>query len=667
MRRFLYSPVLKAIAVLLCIAAAGVGAGFLTELAIDSGNYELFIADGNLSRDHTFARDITQEMQEIILAAAHTGRVSEPDSSKFNYYINMPEKGIELGDWQLAQSIEEKSYWLRYYNIDGDLWWDTDLSVSVPHWNESPVCEIILCYTPGYVANYLDGRGKGAALLDKIVYYEAVCALILLLSAVYLCFVCGRRAQDNEVHLLVQDRLFPEIQIAIAAGISIAALGGGVVALDELYLEDFDMLRKMLIVIECFAAGAITASVITVLLSIVRLLKNKTFVKSCLCTLIIAFAWKLAKKIIVFVWELVKKIVVFAISVLGKILGALYGFVRGACSRIHMMADTLITYKSSKVAAAGVIALSVLMFLLGVIRTFGTFAVAALLCLLAAAKVIKVIGSFEKISQAIRSMRGGNIENGVTLPETDYFHELADSLNSIGDGMRASVEKELKAERMKSELITNVSHDLKTPLTSIISYSDLLCELELEPQEANDYAEIIRKKGERLKNLTQDLFDVSKVQSGNEKVDIERIDLSLLISQALGESDSILEKAGLVQAVKLDKELFINSDGKKLSRVFENLIGNIVKYAQKGTRVFISAGISGTKIRAEFKNTSATPIDFDAEEITERFARGDQSRSTDGSGLGLAIAKSYTELCGGTFKVETDGDLFKVIMTFDKE
>ena len=217
---------------------------------------------------------------------------------------------------------------------------------------------------------------------------------------------------------------------------------------------------------------------------------------------------------------------------------------------------------------------------------------------------------------------------------------------------------------MKTELITNVSHDLKTPLTSIISYTELLSKVEELPEEAVDYIQIIAKKSNRLKNLTQDLFDISKVQSGNESVELEKLDISLLINQSLGEHDNEIKNSGLRFCVDVEKELYITADGRKMSRVISNLIGNALKYTMKNTRVFVSASKNDGEIVIEFKNVASYPMEFNESEIMGRFVRGDESRSVEGNGLGLAIAKSYVELCGGQFEIVIDGDLFKAFMVF---
>ncbi|MBR5774135.1 MAG: HAMP domain-containing histidine kinase, partial [Clostridia bacterium] len=244
------------------------------------------------------------------------------------------------------------------------------------------------------------------------------------------------------------------------------------------------------------------------------------------------------------------------------------------------------------------------------------------------------------------------------------MNSLASDINEIAAGLDSSVSARVRAEKMKTELITNVSHDLKTPLTSIISYVELLNNVEGLPQEARDYAQIIAKKSDRLKRLTQDLFDISKIQSGNEEITLERIDISLLVAQSLGEHDGEIKKSELVFCTNLEKELYILADGRKMSRVISNLMSNVLKYAMKNTRVFVSVTTQGGNAVIEFKNTSAYPMDFDASEIMGRFVRGDKSRSVEGNGLGLAIVHSYTEACGGTLQIVTDGDLFKAIISF---
>ena len=238
-------------------------------------------------------------------------------------------------------------------------------------------------------------------------------------------------------------------------------------------------------------------------------------------------------------------------------------------------------------------------------------------------------------------------------------------INEISDGLQASVNKTLKAEKMKTELITNVSHDLKTPLTSIINYTTLLSNVENLPEEAKDYIAIIDKKSLRLKTLTQDLFDISKAQSGNDEITMEKLNVETLLNQSLAEYEKELRPWTV--CLKIEDGLYIHSDGRKMSRVINNLLINIVKYAMPNTRIFIDAYSRDQKAIIEMKNISSYPLDFDKEEIMQRFKRGDESRTEEGNGLGLAIVKSYVEVTGGKFDIVLDGDLFKAIIEYDKK
>ncbi len=265
----------------------------------------------------------------------------------------------------------------------------------------------------------------------------------------------------------------------------------------------------------------------------------------------------------------------------------------------------------------------------------------------------------------IEKMKDGDMAGKIHLnPNADIYH-VAQNLNSIQNGMNLAVSERLKSERMKIDLITNVSHDLKTPLTSIVSYVELLGkEIDLEPH-VRDYIGILAQKTERLKYLIQDLFDLSKATSKNIVLDTKRLDLVRLIDQAIANMQESIDESGLTFKIKMPEEpVYIQSDGTKLSRVFQNLISNTLKYSLLGSRVFIDLVKLENAVLVIIKNTANYEMDFDEDEILERFARGDRSRSTEGSGLGLSIAKSFTEACGGKFDVRIDGDQFRVEIRF---
>ncbi len=246
-----------------------------------------------------------------------------------------------------------------------------------------------------------------------------------------------------------------------------------------------------------------------------------------------------------------------------------------------------------------------------------------------------------------------------------YVKYNSKTYDEINKGFNESLEEQMKSERMKIELITNVSHDLKTPLTSIISYVDLLSKETDLSEAAKDYIKILDEKSDRLKNIVSDLFDLAKSSSGDINLNLETIDMRMLIEQTLGDMADSIEDLGHQIKMKLpDTPIEIVSDGNKLYRVIQNVLDNACKYSLKGTRIFIEVEEKSDMGIVTIKNTSSYEIDFTAEEILQRFNRGDKARTADGSGLGLSIAESFTHVSGGTFKVDIDGDMFKVIISF---
>jgi signal transduction histidine kinase len=281
--------------------------------------------------------------------------------------------------------------------------------------------------------------------------------------------------------------------------------------------------------------------------------------------------------------------------------------------------------------------------------------------------IFKKISLFNRIVKGTDEVVCGNLNYVIEAKGKGNIAKLAQNINDMKHGIKKSVEAQMKSEKLKTELITNVSHDLKTPLTSIINYVDLLKNQELSKEEIHDYVAILERKAERLKFLIEDLFEASKMTSGAVELNVERVDIGALMNQALGEFDEKIKASSLSFKLNVPREKFYAQlDGKKTWRVFENLIGNILKYSQADTRVYIDLGQQGENILLTMRNISAYEMDFDENEIFERFKRGDSSRHTEGSGLGLAIAKSIMELQGGKLNINIDGDLFKVVLEFDK-
>ena len=284
-------------------------------------------------------------------------------------------------------------------------------------------------------------------------------------------------------------------------------------------------------------------------------------------------------------------------------------------------------------------------------------------------KLLQYNKKLQKINEALRNIYEG--KPNVKLNEEELEGTLkimAKYINDIAGGFTNAIEQSLKSERLKTELITNVSHDIKTPLTSIINYVDLLKKEDINNAQIEQYIAVLDKKSQRLKKLIEDLVEASKVSSGNVKLNMEVINLKELLNQTIGEFEDKLEKKNLKIEMDLPSEnVLIKADNRYLYRVIENVFSNISKYALEGSRVYIKLEKQKEEVYLEFKNISKDKLNISAEELMQRFVRGDKSRYTEGSGLGLSIAKSLTELQGGKFKIDIDGDLFKVEIKWKSE
>lgn len=491
---------------------------------------------------------------------------------------------------------------------------------------------IRVCVTSEQATQYQEIWSAQKNTFAHTIYIVLTLTAAALALFVYLLFVTGRRPEDEEMHLVTLDRLPVEGNVLLFW--SVLGLAGGLnIALMEEIANGSSEMTFLLMPSVAFLTAAF-AFALELTLSLVRIVKNRSFARQCWCVRFVCWCRRGVRESTRKLMHLLTRdyktrnvlLLFFGYTVVLALLATVFGAEGG----------------------------SFLAFVLGIawFLAAGYF-------------LARRIHGFERIVEALHRMRGGDMESRLTDMPEGVFAAMAEDINSLGDGMQAAVQNEIRAERMKTELITNVSHDLKTPLTSILSYADLLCQMELTPEEANDYAKIIHQKGLRLKNLTSDLFDISKVRSGVEQMNCERLDAATLVRQALAEQEKAIQTSGLALKVTLpEKELPIRADGRKMSRVLENLIGNCIKYSLHGTRVFISLAERDGQAVLEVKNTANYEMDFAPDEITERFVRGDAARSTEGSGLGLAIAKSYTEACGGAFEVTVDGDLFKVRIVF---
>ena len=275
----------------------------------------------------------------------------------------------------------------------------------------------------------------------------------------------------------------------------------------------------------------------------------------------------------------------------------------------------------------------------------------------------------QRIKEGVAEIAAGKVDFKISTENLNGTErEVAEQLNNIGGGLQQAVEMAVKSERLKTDLITNVSHDIKTPLTSIINYVDLLKRENFDDPKIRGYLDILDAKSQRLKTLTEDVVEASKVSSGNISLEYMNVNLVEMLNQTIGETSEKMEKRNLRVIASFPEEpVIIRVDGRRMWRVLENIFNNAAKYAMPGTRIYADLHTVNGKAVFSLKNVSEQPLNIKAEELTERFIRGDVARSSEGSGLGLSIAKSLTQLQGGTFELYLDGDLFKVIITFDEK
>lgn len=285
---------------------------------------------------------------------------------------------------------------------------------------------------------------------------------------------------------------------------------------------------------------------------------------------------------------------------------------------------------------------------------------------IAAWLALRKVKSFNRIKEGVEQIKNGDLHHRIEVDGKGEFSQLAENINRITDGLKKAVDSEIKSERLKTELITNVSHDIRTPLTSIITYVDLL-KLENDPEMIAEYVDVLDQKSKRLQHLTDDLFEAAKASSGSIPVQLERIDIVSLLTQGIGEMDEKIEASSLdFKLAHPTEKVYVKADGKLLWRSIENLFSNIFKYALPTSRVYIGVEDVGNEILVTFKNISAYELNISVDELMERFKRGDESRSSQGSGLGLSIAESLIHIQHGKFLVQVDGDLFKVMIYLPK-
>lgn len=357
-------------------------------------------------------------------------------------------------------------------------------------------------------------------------------------------------------------------------------------------------------------------------------------------------------------------IALFAISVTVLCICACYWCVRAFVFAWHMFGRILLMWKLALILIVGFWMLMVL-----VLSGEGGAALLMLFYTFVFCPFILYIGwEYRKQTKVCSELAKGNVDAKVDTKHMIWdLKTQGENINAIADSINLAVEERMKSERMKAELITNVSHDIKTPLTSIINYVDLLSKEEIESEKAKEYIEVLSRQSDKLKRLIVDLIEASKASTGNLEIHAEEIDVRMALLQVTGEYEEKLQQAGVELLLHIPEEgIMIQADGRYLFRIFDNLMTNIKKYSLNHTRAYIDLKTEGQDVLIIFKNISKDVLNVSGEEFTERFYRGDASRNTEGNGLGLAIVKSLVELMNGSIRVIVDGDLFKVEIRFPK-
>jgi signal transduction histidine kinase len=464
--------------------------------------------------------------------------------------------------------------------------------------------KVFIAFTEDFLNARIEEWKTAKGRTENGLWQVAGLLLGFLLSLVYLSVTVGRKSfEDKEVHFLPVEKIYNDVNLVLCT--SIAVLW---VALIE---QLFDNLSQAILLITL----PVVAIGLLLFLSLVKHLKKRTLLKH---TLLYRTA--------TLVYDAVSKV-----------------------------------YASGSVGVK--IILIVILYPILVAMTFYIFPVTIGIAAWLAFKQVKL---FNSIKEGVERIKSGDIGHVIPVSGNGELATLAADINSIAGGLKKAVDNELRSERLKTELITNVSHDIRTPLTSIITYVDLL-KKEEEPQKAREYIETLDQKAKRLKTLIDDLFEAAKASSGNIPVNIEKIDMVSLLTQGLGEVNDKIEALELDFRLSHPRDkVYVAADGKLLWRSIENLLSNIFKYALKGSRVYIDIEEQGNEILLTFKNISANELNISADELMERFTRGDESRSSEGSGLGLSIAKSLIDLQQGKFSIQIDGDLFKAMVTMPK-
>ena len=576
-----------------------------------------------------------EDIKHVIETSADNANATDNASIKKANILN----GKIQADSDVLEKYGTKylsNFMITYYTTDTE---KTDTILSDGRYIEyvTPTAkdfEVYTSYTEELSQN--EERQLASKFLDAIEPISQNAYIILPISSavtilliIYLLITIGHKDDEKTIELNDFDKIPLEIILIVAVFL---------IVLPFIILSQYDRINNAMLSLGITAYIDVYIVSAVVLHTMIKRIKSKTFLKS----------------------SIIGQVLIWWIKIFKKIL-----------NKIQKVWNT-ITYSAS-VTSKVIIGTGIIAFIwLVIIAMFSDnkmlpLIIIALICFMLY-KIIKIIKEYSQIENKLKDVYNGN--NQTELKEEDFsmvFKSSVKYLNNISNGLENAVQERMKSERMKAELITNVSHDIKTPLTSIINYVDLLKKEDIANEKANEYINILDNKSQRLKKLTEDLIEASKVSTGNVSLNLEKINIVELIKQAIGEFEDKFQNKNLQIIVNCNEnEININADSRYMYRIVENLFSNIYKYALENSRVYIDISIvDGTNVVIEMKNISKDKLNISADELMQRFVRGDRSRNTEGSGLGISIAQNLTELQNGTFELKLDGDLFKVKLTFN--
>ena len=519
-----------------------------------------------------------------------------------------------------------------------------------------PGCRAVISFPDSYWGDGFEDFGSYRDVTRNLVSREFNRLAVFIIYVIYLIMVAGRKPEDEKIHTTFPDNLWSEVHLfslmmLIFAGCMVFVLAADVSCRSYTTTSTFNLTMVL-----CNAGIIVVyALFMWVLLSIARKIKVKTFIK-CTC---LGWMWRKLKKIC-------GNISNFCKDFFRNFTGVQFKDVHFAAG-FHKIQVRFITI--SVIMAILISLCTAFMFAHhdGFVFLLAALFLAVIECVIIwhyIKKTTLYAQSMARLLVQIDKVSSGNLDYDAGIGEDAYLIESSTKLANITEGLSHALDEQMKGERMKIELITNVSHDLKTPLTSIISYIDLLRKEEMNDV-AKDYVNILSHKADRLKGIVSDLFDLAKTNSGNAQLDIKPLDFTKLTHQLLADMEDKIAESGMKIKLNLpDSPAVITADGKKLSRALQNVVDNALKYSLSGSRIYIDLVKNEGNAILSVKNTSSYEMDFTADEIMQRFVRGDKNRSSDGSGLGLSIAQSFTQVSGGSFDVMIDGDQFKTVFTF---